>query len=433
MAQTLVVPGIKGDFVAGLAWRTHAQPPKADAIRAWSIRSGRWGLTYKTSEGRTQVGLCDPVPGIDSPGKLKSLAASVAGQQIAPWRARYQLADGRFWYIAVRDRRAIIPDGDQIGTHSDIQRIWEEHTKLGEWNELPNGTVDDIADMLSATSAANSLHDLQARPLVRFLKTYTQRIAIVVTIVGVAAVAIAHILGYGVKHRHAETLRAVAPVVHVQPPATRPWVDEPIPSQVIDVCHHAWSAKALERKGWSVVSWSCATAPDGVEIKTSWTRTYGLASDAPGVLNPTGQASTESTVVPAIFGNSPDVVNSSDLAVRTVRDFADIHGYTATFGEAADKPTLPGAVESNDSGPWTSSKVALNVPWAPWLGLASAFDGVSGLRIRSVTWNSQADQWVIDGALYGVSKSGARSHVSRSRPIIKQSESQTNKDRHENF
>lgn len=432
MAQTVVIPGIKGDFVAGLAWRTHAQLPKAEAIRAWSLRSGRWGLTYKTTEGRTQVGLCDPVPGIDSPGKLRSLAASVAGQQIAPWRAKYQLSDGRFWYIAVRDRRAIIPDGDQIGSHGEIQHVWEEHTKLGEWNELADGTVDDIADMLSATSATNSLQDLQARPAVRFLKTYGRKIAIVLTITVFGVALVAHLLGYGVKHRHAEKPPVTAPVVKPAPPVARPWIDEPMASQAIDVCHHAWSAQRLERKGWSVASWTCSVSPLAIAINTSWTRTYGLASDAPGTLSPTGQSSAESNVMAATFEKSPDVVTSSDGAIRAFRDFAQLHGYAATIGTDVGKPALPGAPVEHDARLWTSSNVVVPVPWAPWLGLARSFESVSGLRIRTVTWSAQADQWTVTGELFGLRSRDAGPQVSTARRNFRKSQSPTKQVRNEN-
>jgi hypothetical protein len=286
--------------------------------------------------------------------------------------------------------------------------------------------------MLSATSAANSLQDLQARPLVRFIKTYARTIAIVLAIAAVAVAMIAHVLGYGVKHRHAEKPPAAAPVAKVPAPATRPWVDEPMPSQAIDVCHRAWSAQRLERKGWSAASWSCAISQDGVATNTSWSRTYGLASDAPGTLSPAGQSSIDSKAIAATFHSSPDVVTSSDVAVRAIRDFAQIHGYTATIGTDAGKPTLPGASVGNDTRLWTTSNVTLNVPWAPWLGLAPSFDSVSGLRIRTVTWNSQADQWVVAGELYGLTTPGAEPHASTAPRTFRKPQSQTKQVPHEN-
>jgi hypothetical protein len=432
MAQTLIIPGVRGEFVAGLAWRTHAQPPKSEAIRAWSVRSGRWGVTYKTGEGHTQVGLCDPVSGVDSPGRLKSLAASVAGQQVAPWRAIYELGNGRFWYVAVRDRKAIIPDGDQIGTRNEIERAWDDHTRLGNWNELTEGTVDDIADMLSAAPATPSLQDMQARASVRFVKTYASKIAILFAIVLAAAFLLGRVLGYGVKHRHAEQPRAITLPVKLPPVVTRPWVDEPMPSQAIDACHRIWSGKHLDLKGWNLVSWTCALDNDGIAINKSWSRTYGRASDAPGTLSPTGQSSAESEKASARFQKSPDMANSIDVAEASVRDFAQVHGYTLTIGAAAAKPELPTFTLAKDTSPWTSSHVTINVPWAPWLGLAASFDRVSGLRIRSVTWNSEADQWLIAGELYGLNRPHPEGNASSGQQTVNRSKSQTKRVRHEN-
>jgi len=42
------------------------------------------------------------------------------------------------------------------------------------------------------------------------------------------------------------------------------------------------------------------------------------------------------------------------------------------------------------------------VPWAPWLDLKQAFDGVDGLRIRSVSWQSATETWTVAGTLYGL-------------------------------
>gem|GEM_PF-1129998 len=403
MAQTLAIPGIKGEFAAGLSWRTETRWPKPEALRAWSVRGGRWGLVYKTGEGRTQVGLCAPIAGFDRPGKLRSLAASVASQRVAPWRAVYDLGDGRFWYIAVRDRKAIIPDGDQIGTKSDIDRVWNSHSKLGNWNEVSEGTVEDIVDMVLAASTMPSLRDLQSRPWFSAVKLAVAGAAAV--LLAVAAVwGVRQGLGYIRHSGHATKHAAVTapPRPAISDALARPWAHEPAPSAVFDACHRAWSTQALVHAGWSLTSWSCAVTHDGISVTAGWQREDGLATDAPGVPAQDGQSASASTVTPVRFEGASGLLNAMRLASRKMSAFAQTRGFPITFN-GAGQPTLPGASPSvSTSSAWTSSNVTLDVPWAPWLDLKQAFDSVDGLRIRSVSWQSATETWTVAGTLYGL-------------------------------
>ncbi|CAB3730658.1 hypothetical protein LMG22037_05553 [Paraburkholderia phenoliruptrix] len=426
MAQTLAIPGIKGEFAAGLSWRTETRWPKPDALRAWSVRGGRWGLVYKTGEGRTQVGLCAPIAGFDRPGKLRSLAASVASQRVAPWRAVYDLGDGRFWYIAVRDRKAIIPDGDQIGTKSDIDRVWNSHSKLGNWNEVSEGTVEDIVDMVLAASTMPSLRDLQSRPWFSAVK---------LAVVGAAAALLATAAVWGVRkglayirHTGQAATHGVALSVPRRPAVSEalahPWAHEPAPSAAFDACHRAWSTQALSDPGWPLTSWSCSVTHDGISVAAGWLREDGLATDAPGVLAQDGQSASASTVIAVRFEGASAPPDATRLASRKMAAFAQSRGFPITF-DGTGQPALPGAAPSaSTSSAWTSSNVTLEVPWAPWLDLKQAFDNVDGLRIRSISWQSATETWTVAGTLYGLNRTPSSAHGDI-RPVAERSQQLT--------
>lgn len=61
-----------------------------------------------------------PVSGLAE--QIYSLAALLADSHKVPWAGAFDLGDGLWWYIAVRDNYGLMPDGDVVGTFEDIQQ-----------------------------------------------------------------------------------------------------------------------------------------------------------------------------------------------------------------------------------------------------------------------------------------------------------------------
>lgn len=402
MADIIALPGVRAPFAAGLSWRHEDTRPKAKALRALSLEKGRWGLVRETSAGTIQVGFCNPIDGVTSPAKLRSLAAMVADQHPQPWMGRYRISENRYWYIAVRDGQEVIPDGDRIGTAADVDRIREQHRELGEWTTDLEGTIDDLAEMARTWTRKVTLSDLQ------------RRLWVPVAIVSGVAIAIAAVSAGVVVHNERAAaarkkieddnrlaLAAAQRAERVAKSRVLPWTHEPMPSDVVRACGLAWRDQDLARGGWMLSSWRCDASTNGISMTSDWERAGGLASEAPGTLQDGGQKAEESVQVRRAFSEPSPLVTQSEAAQRAIWSFAQSNGLTLTMTAAIAKPVLPGATPDEPAvDPWTISQPVFKLGMAPWDPAAPSFDTVPGLRVRGLRWSQGTPQWTVDTTLY---------------------------------
>jgi hypothetical protein len=398
MAEQLKLPGVKGAFAVGLAWRHEDTVPKGRVLRELSHEKGRWGVVYRTTAGTVQVGFCAPVDGVRIPGKLRSLAAMIADSRPQPWMGLFRLGEDRYWYIAVRNGQEIIPDGDQVGTYEAVRQVRESHLRLGDWNEF-EGTPADLAAVVLTTPRRPALRDLRARPRLKFAVT-----AGVLMVSGISALYI--------KQAFDREATLALQKVAADADLTRQ-LQQPLPSAVLAACAHAWHAEALAVNGWVLNTWKFRVSATGVpNTSSAWQRAGGLASHAPGVLASDGQHADRSTLDESGSGTGLALRTGKPVAQataeRAIWSLAQTYGMTLTI-----EPERPGnppsqtsqgvaAASAQPAAPWLERAVQFTTAMPPWKMQGSAFDAVPGLRVTEVSTDTSSGLWQVSGTLYTI-------------------------------
>jgi Pilin accessory protein (PilO) len=409
MAETLTLPGVKGAFAVGLAWRHEDTVPKGRVLRELSQEKGRWGVVYRTTAGTVQVGFCAPVDGVRVAGRLRSLAAMVADSRPQPWMGLFRLGEDHYWYIAVRNGQEIIPDGDQVGTHEAVMQVRENHLRLGDWNEC-EGTLADLAAVVLTTPRRPALRDFRARPRLRLAITSG-----VLMVSGVSALYI----------KQANDREATLALQKVAADAARiQQLQQPLPSVALAACAHAWHAQALAMSGWVLNTWSFHVDAAGMpSTSASWQRAGGLASDAPGALVTDGQHADRSSLDESGPGTGLALRTGKPVAQavaeRAIWSLAQTWGMTLTIeperaGNPANQTSQGMATASAQAAvPWLERAVHFTTAMPPWKLQGSAFDAVPGLRVTEVSTDTGSGLWQVSGMLYTLRVGVAASVASR--------------------
>jgi hypothetical protein len=414
MATTLSLPGISGLYALGLKWRHEDFVPKAGALRARSLEEGRWGLVRKTSAGAVQAAFCEPIEGIARPQSVKALAGLVADSRPQPWMGIYDLGDGRHWYIAVRDSQEVLPDGDFVGTLSEVMSVRDRHfDEKADWKEDFDGKIEDLIEVVMSTPQQPHLRDLQSRPWL--VPSIAAGAFLAAGVIG-AACLLVHQRGEAEKRRVAlARAREVQAALKARLDGTTkfPWMRQPTSSLFLDACRRAWDPQSLSAKGWVLSSWQCAVTSGGLSIEKTWDRGGASAADAPGELSADGQRSLQDDRVPVNFAESSALAAMEQPARRAVWALAQNNGLGLKLAD--ERPatrSLPGAASAEPSKavpePWTTF-AATFVSSAPlWTYgahhgqqvAAEQFDAVPGMRIEGVRWESKSGLWTNTGHLY---------------------------------
>ncbi len=412
-AQSLKVPGASVRFALGLNWRHESERPKGQRLKELAADRGRWGMVRKTAAGSFQVGFVAPIAGVDKAGMLASLADAVAEAHTAPWRGVFQLADGRYWYVAVGEGYAILPDGDRVCTADELATLEAAHASHGTWREVKGG-IEELSELVVGFKAKAFLKDFAPRiggAIPRRAKLVLSLVCAMSAIVGGIAFFIHHqdlarkeAVAAEKKRQALAALRA-APVVAVEKPEPRPWAEVPGVRLTVAACRDEWSAQALEKHGWVLQAWSCTAGAAGVEIATKWHREGGFAHDAPGMLDPSGELAFD-TRSDAFEWNLSDSTKAEQLpgSIETSRaswTLAQRYGLALQL-EAAPQaaPAVPGSSGDKPRPKWLARRETWSLPFAPWLGFAAGFEGLEGLRISSVQVDLTSDVWTVVSDVY---------------------------------
>lgn len=403
MAETLTLPNSNSLYAIGLTWRHEDAIPKAKTLRSLAAGLGSWGAVCRTSAGHVQAGFCEPLPGVVPAAKVRPLAATVADAIRAPWLGLFDLEDGRYWLVAVRDGNAIIPDGDVVGTRDQLERIRMRHRELPGWTEEPEGGLADIARLVDTGIQQPVLRDLLASRLKPVLY------ATFALLMGAAAIGAYTAWRIHQQHleQEAQELRArvLALAVQAKNGASlniKPWTQAPMPSQVIAACADAWAGQPIARAGWTLAQWGCSADVHGMTIDVTWSALGGLASDAPGTLSADAKSSTQSYAVERQFPAAASDVQDDVAARRAAWTFAQTHAMSLDLKQSALPVSLPGATAQPSQVPLPDSLSAIFAMAAPpWLmDGARMDDDVPGLRIERISYDQPRDIWSVSGTVY---------------------------------
>jgi hypothetical protein len=133
-------------YYAGLSWQTLSASDNVKETLKEFGNSGYYCL--RNIAGLINIGYSDELS--SKYKKLPSLASCLADSKKEPWMGVFDIGNGLYWYVAVRDNQSIIPDGDIVGIKEEIDKVFEEHVSIGDWESIiENGSIDDIKELLT--------------------------------------------------------------------------------------------------------------------------------------------------------------------------------------------------------------------------------------------------------------------------------------------
>ncbi|RWA45651.1 hypothetical protein AU476_01045 [Cupriavidus sp. UYMSc13B] len=141
----------KRRWVAGMTWASYEDTPNKVELREDAQRLNSTWAAVRIGEDCIQGGFCGAIEG-EKVSKLYSLAAMLADSRKQPWLGIFKIGDGLWWYVAVRDGHAILPDGDVLGGEEETYAARERHSGYTDWNyvegdlELLESLIKEVED-----------------------------------------------------------------------------------------------------------------------------------------------------------------------------------------------------------------------------------------------------------------------------------------------
>ncbi|MDA8254973.1 MAG: type 4b pilus protein PilO2 [Betaproteobacteria bacterium] len=406
-ARIIQLPCDKRKLVVGMRWRHEDRAPTTKALRGAAKERGRWVCRRRTSMGSHQTGFASLELGRKAVA-MQSLGALVADAKPEPWLGIFDLGDGLYWYIAVRDNQEILPDGDVIGNRDDIEEARARHASFGGW-EYVDGDADAVLSLISGSKRSFPVLDSESRPWRA-------------PAVGGASLLLVSAAGLMLWHRHEQAvaqqrqealarqqaLRAAMAARVPKAAAILPWTQLASAADFLQACGRAFDATPLAQDGWVLSAWDCLQGPGGqTTVDRTWSRMGGtdLRTQA-GVLSADGNTVRASLPLARPLPPGAGAILASDPAERAIRGMAQTLGLPMSLTSSASqqRPTgLPGAApvaqQKIPADPWTIWSVGIELPAPPWaLGMQQPSDAVPGLRWTRIAWDGAG--WTLAGSLY---------------------------------
>ena len=399
MTQILVIG--KQRWAAGLTWRTFEDRPNhADLLDMGDEIAARW-YTVRTGESALQAGFC-PDPDEGKAKGVPALAAAVADIRPQPWLGIFRLNEGLWWYLAVRDGNAILPDGDVIGSEQEILAARERHSGFDDWEYL-QGDIEELADLLEQSRKVKGFRPATLRALYPPSRW------------PYAAGALAVALGAGgvwLHHRNAvlaqaEREQALAMARRQQEAAISrqaPWRKEPAPSAFLGACAHAIGQLPIAVSGWQFAGASCRFTGGSLSLDVVWQRASPLATTAhrpAGALSDNG----ETIFQPLSVGPPPPSRTARTLlSLDEARDrfwaITQEGSLDARLSSpSASGPVLPGA---GPAAPKMASTLKIQAAFtADPAALGAVFDALPGARFTALRFRpGKSAAWEVLGILH---------------------------------
>lgn len=402
MAILIQLPGDKRTFVAGMYWRHEDRFPNRKALLEGTRNRDYWVATRRTRAGSIQSGFCEPLEETGRPGKplkkaVYSLAGAVAEMMEDPWLGIFDLGDGLYWYIAVRDNHEILPDGDVIGDFDTVNQARQGHAAYGDWKSLPDDNIKSLGEILKKFKKPPRIRDLRRKPWVP-----------VVFYGGATALVVGSALGGLVYYHHYEAqvaaekrmvlMRRMAVIRAMdakKAAANVPWRTTAMPSHFISTCLNAVSAVRFSENGWILQNVSCQSGVSGAwTASANWLRGPGSTA----LNHPDGQLTKKGNAVVGDPVGAGHLVTPHDSGIWTENAASTrLYGVTQLLGivlhldviPPAPASHLPVASANKDKKrklqkPWKEIHVALKVPLAETTEASKMLDTTPGLRIQKI-------------------------------------------------
>lgn len=389
-------------YVVGMTWNSFSEEKKRRELVDLGPTGSDWAVIREVSDEVVQAGFCKQPENVKLPPKTAALAPLIASVRIQPWLGIFDLGDGLFWYIAVRDGHTILPDGDAIGDEEFVLKLRDDHAAYygTDWNEIKGG-IEKIEDLIDRArekpSIVFSLHGGGVPP------------SVIAGALGVLAIIAAGGWYMHMKHvsdmekqRHLAMLRARAAMmakrgVKPAPPKISPLETKPMPDDWIASCLNAARGIPVSHGGWNLKSYECRD--NSVAVK--WVRSEGATVfDRPqGMLSQDGNSVDGLLQFKVMDSMGHDAGDKLGVEKEALIGLAQKIGENIVFSGGDEKPaamTLPGQTPAPEEAAHEKSiGFTLKVSFAPDL---IGFDGVPGARIDTLSFDGAA--WTLSGKLY---------------------------------
>lgn len=384
----------KHQWLAGMSWRSFEDSPSKELLNQDKEKLGVSWVCVRLGESAIQAGYCAAIDEIKRPKKLFSLAAMLADSREQPWLGIFKIAEGLWWYVAVRDGHAILPDGDIVGDENEIFAARERHSGFSDWKYV-EGDVQYLEGLIASIDAKPSrIRSLERSPLL-------SPVAICVSATIVSSVFAA---GWWLNKTRNEEENQAAMVrmkAHLQ---AKPAVVAPSPLKTLSMpnewlasCYAVLSDLNLSEYGWALGDVAC----EGSTAAVKWLRADGatVAHMPPGILSESGDLVMQVHELKTDLTSIKENAIQMSMAKLALSSWSQAANFTLTFSTAPEPKLLPGekfTKEVSATGGLKAISVKIFTKISPFHLDLSA---IPGLRLSAA--RPTENGWLIEGELYG--------------------------------
>jgi hypothetical protein len=393
MAHIINVNG--RNWVAGMSWASFDEEPDKDELSKDASRLKSDWYTVRIGQSAIQAGFCPAIDGVKKPRKLYSLAAMLADSAEQPWMGIFNISEGLWWFVAVRDRHAILPNGDFVGGEQEIKALRDSLSGYTDWKYL-DGDLEALSKFISG---------VKEKPTP--VKATSGNNTSPVIYMGVFSLILAIGGGYYWWHQkqineareRAVAMEKMRALLFMQetpaPKAPSPLLTTPSPMAWLNACASIINYLPLSFAGWALAQSTCTSNA----VSVSWERREGatVANKPDGELSSDGERIIQT--IPLSDLDMHGIDDAKDLQSERVSIFA--WGQSANIPVLLSQPPapvlLPGAKpDPKTPAPIPQIEVKIDTKISPF---KLDFSSIPGLRLNKLV--STATGWSLEGTLYG--------------------------------
>lgn len=281
-------------WLLGMTWQTYEAQLDGDELLTEAESLNADWVAQRSGDEVVQTGYCEAVTD-GWPKNLFSMAALLADSYKVPWAGAFDLGDGRWWYIAVRDNFTIMPDGDVVGTQEDIYRARQEHASIEDFNHV-DGEREDLEKLIRNSKGRRTPIESVTSSRFSAKQTIAAVVALLVVVAGIGGffywkhVESARLYQERIAQQRAALQKAHLPQQPQSPDLATLLRTQPDPKAWLAACQQAIYSVPPWEKGWQLAGHTCT----GGQLSIVWRRRLSatIAYRPDGALDPDGNGIT---------------------------------------------------------------------------------------------------------------------------------------------
>ena len=388
-------------YYLGMQWYSYEDRPGTAEIQEKADQIGSQAYVLRVGENTLQVGYSSTSID-DLPSGTMSLAALLADGTPQPWLGSFEVAPNLWWYVAVRDNNAIMPNGDVLGDADTVGEAQDLHSSYVDWH-YHGGNLDELTRLVAEVKSK------KARVLLQSVRTTPVQRRRQLLVAGAAAITLSA-AGAGAWYFNAQQEQEVllqqrARFEHLKrgkidaakAAFVSPFYTTPEPAKVLNACRQAFAATPISDHGWIADRITCVLTGATVE----WTRGEGASVRhmPKGVVTDDGEKGTQN--LPFTLEHEPQsadgLVALADVKMALLA-WAQEGGFTFK-ATPLPPPQIPEGIDPKELPPVLPALSFVIGSKVSPLDMVEDFASYPGLRLTSL--EESATGWIIKGVLYG--------------------------------